>query len=69
MRGYLHNIFTTNYRPLVVIGSNLNLILRLLFCPNSNNMPLMICCKNVMKMLWTYHFTYITHSHLSYLFV
>ena len=48
MRGYLHNIFTKNYRPLVVIGSNLNLTLRLLFCPNSNNMPLKICCKNVM---------------------
>ena len=29
--------FTTNYRRLVVIGSNLNLILRLLFCPNNNN--------------------------------
>ena len=29
--------FTTNYRWLVVIGSNLNLILRLLFCPNNNN--------------------------------
>ena len=22
----------------------------------SNNLPLKICCKNVMKMLWTYHF-------------
>ena len=29
--------FTTNYRWLVVIGSNLNLILRLLFCPYNNN--------------------------------
>ena len=29
--------FTTNYRWLVVIGSNLNLILRLLFYPNNNN--------------------------------
>ena len=29
--------FTTNYRWLVVIGSNLNLTLRLLFCPNNNN--------------------------------
>ena len=29
--------FTTNYRRLVVIGSNLNLTLRLLFCPNNNN--------------------------------
>ena len=29
--------FITNYRWLVVIGSNLNLTLRLLFCPNNNN--------------------------------
>ena len=29
--------FTTNYRWLIVIGSNLNLTLRLLFCPNNNN--------------------------------
>ena len=29
--------FTTNYKWLVVISSNLNLILRLLFCPNNNN--------------------------------
>ena len=29
--------FTTNYRRLIVIGSNLNLTLRLLFCPNNNN--------------------------------
>ena len=29
--------FTTNYRWLVVIGSNLNLTLRLLFCPNNKN--------------------------------
>ena len=29
---YVHNIFTTNHRWLVVISSNLNLILRLLFC-------------------------------------
>ena len=29
--------FTTNYKWLVVIGSNLNLTLRLLFCPNNNN--------------------------------
>ena len=36
-RCYAYNIFTTNYRWLVVIGSNLNLILKLLFCPNNNN--------------------------------
>ena len=29
--------FTTNYRWLVVIGSNLNLTLKLLFYPNNNN--------------------------------
>ena len=29
--------FTTNYRWLVVIDSNLNLTLRLHFCPNNNN--------------------------------
>ena len=28
---YVHNIFTTNYKWLVVIGSNLSLALRLLF--------------------------------------
>ena len=40
-RCYFHNIFynifTTNHRLLVVIGSNLNLTLRLLFYPNNNN--------------------------------
>ena len=34
---HFYNIFTTNYRWLVVIGSNLNLTLRLIFCPNNNN--------------------------------
>ena len=34
---YIHNIFTTNHRWLVVIGSNLNLTLRLFFCSNNNN--------------------------------
>ena len=34
---HLYNIFTTNYRWLVVIDSNLYLTLRLLFCPNNNN--------------------------------
>ena len=34
---YFYIIFTTNYRWLVVIGSNLNLTLRLHFCPNNNN--------------------------------
>ena len=44
---YFYNIFTTNHRWLVVIGSNLKLTLRLLFYPNNNNLPLRICCKNV----------------------
>ena len=34
---HFYNIFITNHRWLVVIGSNLNLIPRLLFCPNNNN--------------------------------
>ena len=34
---HFYIIFTTNYRWLVVIGSNLNLTLRLRFCPNNNN--------------------------------
>ena len=29
--------FITNYKWLVIIGSNLNLTIRLLFCPNNNN--------------------------------
>ena len=49
---YVHNIFTTNHRWLVVIGSNLNLTLRLLFCPNNNNLPFKICCKNVVDILF-----------------
>ena len=31
---YFYNIFTINHRLLVVIGSDLNLILKLFFCPN-----------------------------------
>ena len=34
---YFYNIFITNHRWLVVIGSNLNLILRLLFYLNNKN--------------------------------
>ena len=34
---HCYNIFTINYRWLVVIGSNLNITLRLHFCPNNNN--------------------------------
>ena len=34
---YFYNIFTTNHKWLVVIGSNLNLTLILIFYPNNNN--------------------------------
>ena len=47
---HIHNIFTTNHKWLIVIGSNLNLSLRFFFAPTitiNNNLPLMICCKNV----------------------
>ena len=48
---HFYNIFTTNHKWLIVISSNLNLTLRLLFDPTittGNNLPLRICCKNVM---------------------
>ena len=51
---HFYNIFTTNHRWLVIISLNLKLTLRLLFCPTittSNNLPLRICCKNVIKIL------------------
>ena len=34
---YFYNIFITNYKWLIVTGLNLNVILRLFFCPNNNN--------------------------------
>ena len=34
---YFYNIFTTNHKWLVVISSNLNLTLKLLFESNNNN--------------------------------
>ena len=34
---HFYIIFTTNYMWLIVIGSNLNLTLRLHFCLNNNN--------------------------------
>ena len=45
-----HNIFTTNYRLKVIISSNLNSKLKLLFYSSittNNNLSLRICCKNV----------------------
>ena len=37
-RCYVCNIFTANYKWLVVIGSNLNLPPKLLFYPTNNNL-------------------------------
>ena len=34
---YVHNNFITNHRWIIVIGSNLNLTLKLFFCLNNNN--------------------------------
>ena len=36
-RWYVYNIFITNHKWLIIIDLNLNIILRLLFCPNNNN--------------------------------
>ena len=49
---YFHNIFTTNYRWLVVISFNLYLPLNYLFVLSiitSNNLSLKICCENVVN--------------------
>ena len=56
-RCYVYNIFTTNHKWLVIIGSNLKLILRLLFGPNNNlskKKPITWHLKFVIKMLWKY---------------
>ena len=61
-RCYLYNIFTTNYRWLVVIGSNLKLILNYIFAPTittSNNLSLRICCKNVVDISFLSLYIYI----------
>ena len=47
---YVHNIFTINHRWLVVISSNLNLPLKLLFYPTNNNLMHKIYCENVVNM-------------------
>ena len=47
---FFHKNFTTNPMWQVVTGSNLELILKLLFFPSittSKNLSLKICCKNV----------------------
>ena len=46
---HFYNIFTINHRWLFVIGSNLNLIPRLPFHPNNNNLLVRIYCKNVVN--------------------
>ena len=60
-RCYVYNIFIINHKWLVVIGSNLKLTLRLLFClnnSNSNNLPLRICCKNIVDISFLIKSTY-----------
>ena len=54
---HFYNIFTTNHKWLVIIVINLNLILKLLFYPNNNNLSHKIFCKNVTKILLTYDFS------------
>ena len=49
---YFYHNFTTNHRWYVVICFNLNLKLKLLFCPpitTNNNLPFKICCENIMN--------------------
>ena len=53
---HFYNMFTTNYRWLIIIGSNFKLTLRLFFYPNNNNsknLSLKICCKNVIDILFS----------------
>ena len=35
---YFYNIFTNNHKWLVIIGYNLNLSMKLFFCPTNNNL-------------------------------
>ena len=49
---YFHNIFRTNHKWKVVIGSNLNSKLKLLFYPSvttNNNLTFRICYENVVN--------------------
>ena len=60
LRCYIHNIFTINYKWLIIIGSNLNLTLKLLLCliiTTNNNLLLKIYYKNIVNILWTYFFS------------
>ena len=52
---HFHNIFITNLRWLVVISFNLNLPLKLLFCPPEiaiNYLSLRIYCENVVDIIF-----------------
>ena len=51
-RCYVYNIFITNHWWLVVIDSNLNLTLKLLFYPNNNYLLVRICYKNVVDIIF-----------------
>ena len=53
-------IFTINFRWQVVISFNLKPPLKLFFYPpttTNNNPPPKIYCENIVKMLWTWHFS------------
>ena len=61
MRDTMSTIFfTTNHRWLVVIGSNSNLTLNYFFASTittSNNLPLKICCKNIVDISFLFQDT------------
>ena len=44
-----HNTFIINQKWLVIIGFNLNLSLKLYFCPINSNLPYKIYYENVTK--------------------
>ena len=49
---YFYNTFITNHRWYVVICSDVNSKLKLLFCPpitTNNNLPFKICCESVVN--------------------
>ena len=51
----VYNIFTTNYKLKVFICSNLNLLLKLIFCPSistHNNLSLWIFCENIVDIIF-----------------
>ena len=51
---YVYNIFTVKYKYWIIIGSNLNLQFKLIFCLPiiiNNNILLKICYENIIKIL------------------